>query len=174
MHGLYPEWWYLCAGCAPAEREILPLIFATLETRPCLHRRRQSASPSRISGTALHSGTSKGGGGSCPTRFGQSRRRSSLARDELLGEVPLRNTPLFSMVSLSSLESRLTVGFPVWHLGRYLLARHLARDLSYGLLVQPLGLFLLLAARRLDFLAIGSVPGLEERFEEVEGYGQHD
>ena len=53
----------------------------------------------------------------------------------------------------------LTVGFPVGHLGRNLLARHLARGVSDGLLVQalclPLGLFLLLAPRSPDPLAGG-------------------
>ena len=45
----------------------------------------------------------------------------------------------------ASLESQLTVGFPVRHLGRNLLARHLARDVSHGLLVEALGLLLFLA-----------------------------
>jgi hypothetical protein len=44
------------------------------------------------------------------------------------------------------------VGFPVRHRGRNLLARHLECGLSYGLLVEALGLFLLLAARRPDSL----------------------
>src|SRR5215216_2684369 len=80
------------------------------------------------------------------------------------------------MASLSRLESRLTVGFPVWHLGRNLLARHLARGLSYGLLVESLGFFLLLDARRPHFLAVGggTVLGLEERLEEVYGDRQDD
>src|SRR5215212_8358887 len=68
----------------------------------------------------------------------------------------------------------LTVGFTVWHLGRNLLARHLACGLSYGLLVEALGLFLLLVARRPDSLPIGSVLGLEERPEEVYRDGQDD
>src|SRR5215218_6485072 len=71
----------------------------------------------------------------------------------------------------------LAVGFPVWHLSRNLLARHLAPGLSYGLLVEALGLFLLLEARRPYFLAVGgggSVLGLEERLEEVYGNGQDD
>src|SRR5215204_5989612 len=70
----------------------------------------------------------------------------------------------------------LAVGFPVWHLGRDLLARHLAPGLSYGLLVEALGFFLLLEARRPDFLAVGggSVLGLEERLEEVYGNRQDD
>ena len=56
----------------------------------------------------------------------------------------------------------LTVGFPVWYLGRNLLARHFALGLSYGLLVEALGFFLLLEARRSDFVAVGggSVLGL--------------
>src|SRR5215212_680140 len=70
----------------------------------------------------------------------------------------------------------LTVGFPVWHLGRYRLTRHLARSVSDGLLIQPLGLFLLLAPCRPDSLTVGggTVLGLKERFEEVKGYGQDD
>src|SRR5215207_2879304 len=81
------------------------------------------------------------------------------------------------MAYLSSFESRLTVSFPVWHLGRNLLARHLACGFSYGLLVKALGFFLLLAARCADFLAVGeggSVLGLEERPEEIYGDGQDD
>ena len=50
---------------------------------------------------------------------------------------------------------RLTVGFAVRHLRRNLLTRHLACGLSYGLLVEALGLFLLLEARRPYFLAVG-------------------
>src|SRR5918992_1800829 len=38
--------------------------------------------------------------------------------------------------------STLTVGFPVRHLARDLLARHLPRDVSHGLLIKPLGLLL--------------------------------
>src|SRR5215212_9984029 len=70
----------------------------------------------------------------------------------------------------------LTFGFPVWHLAFNLLARHLSRSVSNGLLIQALGLFLLLAARRPDSLAIGggSVLGLKERLEEVKRYGQDD
>src|SRR5215203_3719518 len=70
----------------------------------------------------------------------------------------------------------LAVGFPVWHLGRDLLARHLAPSVSYGLLVEALGLFLLLAPRRPDFLAVGGCPvlGLEEGLEEVYGHRQDD
>src|SRR5829696_199022 len=74
----------------------------------------------------------------------------------------------------------LTVGFPVWHLvwhfGRDFLARYLARSVSYGLLIQPLCLFLLLTPRRPDSLPVGggSVLGLKERLEEVKGYGQDD
>src|SRR5918993_5443442 len=81
------------------------------------------------------------------------------------------------MVSLAGFERQLAVGFPVWHLGRNLLARHLALGLSYGLLVEALGFFLLLKARRSDFLAVGgggSVLGLQERLEEVYGDGQDD
>src|SRR5829696_5585640 len=74
----------------------------------------------------------------------------------------------------------LTVGFPVWHLvwhfGRDFLARYLARSVSYGLLIQPLCLFLLLTPRRPDSLPVGggSVLGLEEWLEEVKRYGQDD
>src|SRR5215203_139791 len=83
------------------------------------------------------------------------------------------------MAYLSSFESRLTVSFPVWHLAFNLLARHLAPGLSNGLLVEALSFFLLLQARRPDFLAVGgggggSVLGLEERLEEVYGDGQDD
>src|SRR5919107_5089482 len=38
----------------------------------------------------------------------------------------------------------LAVGFPVRHLGRNRLARHLARDVSHGLLIKPLGLLFFL------------------------------
>src|SRR5215216_768866 len=79
-----------------------------------------------------------------------------------------------SLISPSNLETRLTVGFPVWHLAFNLLARHLAPSLSYGLLVEALGLFLLLEARRPDSLPIGSVLALKEWPEEVKGYGQDD
>src|SRR5215203_4252311 len=84
-----------------------------------------------------------------------------------------------SMASPCEIQRRLTVRFPVWrlvwHLGRYRLAGHLARGVSYGLLVEALGLFLLLAPCRPDSLAIGgSVLGLEERLEEVYGDGQDD
>src|SRR5215210_8702503 len=68
----------------------------------------------------------------------------------------------------------LTVGFPVWHLGRHLLARYLAPSLSNSLLIQALGLFLLLEARRPDSLPVRSVLGLEEWPEEVYGNGQDD
>src|SRR5829696_3923445 len=74
----------------------------------------------------------------------------------------------------------LTVGFPVWHLvwhfGRDFLARYLARSVSYGLLIQPLCLFLLLTPRRPDSLPVGggSVLGFKERLEEVKRYGQDD
>src|SRR5215211_3976257 len=81
------------------------------------------------------------------------------------------------MAYLSSFEMELTVSFPVWHLGRNILARHLACGFSYCLLVKALGLFLLLAARCPDFLAVGgggSVLGLKERLEEVYGDGQDD
>src|SRR5829696_6452877 len=82
------------------------------------------------------------------------------------------------MAYLSSFESRLTVSFPVWHLAFNLLARHLALGLSNGLLVEALSFFLLLQARRPDFLAVGggggSVLGLEERLEEVYGDRQDD
>src|SRR5215203_1078964 len=87
-----------------------------------------------------------------------------------------------SMASLSSFERRLLVGFPVWHLAAHFLARHLWRDISDGLLVEtlglpfglPFGLSLLLAPRRPDPLAVGSVLGLQKGAEEIYGYGQHD
>src|SRR5215218_7394816 len=66
----------------------------------------------------------------------------------------------------------LPVGFPVGHLGRNLLARHLAPSVSYGLLIQLFGLFLLLEARRPDSLPVGSVLRLQEWLKEVKGYGQ--
>src|SRR5215203_381029 len=77
------------------------------------------------------------------------------------------NRSLLAYFSTSSLVRCLTVGFSVWHLGRNLLARHLACGLSYGLLVEALGPY---------FLAVGggSVLGLQERLEEVKGYGQDD
>src|SRR5918995_2894111 len=78
------------------------------------------------------------------------------------------------MAYLSSFEMELTVSFPVWHLGRNLLARHLALGLSYGLLVEALGFFLLLEAGCSDPLPIGSVLGLQERLEEVYGNRQDD
>src|SRR5215217_6133723 len=84
------------------------------------------------------------------------------------------NRSLLAYFSTSSLERCLTVGFSVWHLGGHFLARYLACGLSNGLLVEALGLFLLLEARCPDPLAIGSVLGLEEGFEEVKGYGQDD
>src|SRR5215212_7133762 len=86
------------------------------------------------------------------------------------------NRSLLAYFSTSSLESCLAVGFSVWHLGRNLVARYLACGLSYGLLVEALGFFLLLEACRPDFLAVGggSVLRLEERLEEVKGYGQDD
>src|SRR5215207_9879882 len=69
-----------------------------------------------------------------------------------------------------------TASLAVRHLGRNLLARHLAGSVSYGLLVQPLGLFLLLAPRRPDFLAVGGCPvlRLQERLEEIYGDRQDD
>src|SRR5215208_2742305 len=81
-----------------------------------------------------------------------------------------------SLISPSNLETRLTAGFPVWHLAFNLLARYLAPSVSYGLLVKALGLFLLLDARRPYFLAVGggSVLGLEEWPEEIYWDGQDD
>src|SRR4051794_22953766 len=79
-----------------------------------------------------------------------------------------------SIASPTDLEQGLTTGFPVRHLGRHLFARHLARGVSYGLLVKALGLFLLGTARRPDPLAIRSVVGLEEGLEEVQRDGQDD
>src|SRR5919107_78399 len=83
------------------------------------------------------------------------------------------------MAYISSFESRLTVGFPAWHLGRNLLARHLACGLSNSLLIEALGFFLLLAPCRPDFLAVGgggggSVLGLQERLEEIYGDREND
>src|SRR5215211_7527878 len=77
------------------------------------------------------------------------------------------NRSLLAYFSTSSLERCLTVGFSVWHLARYL-----APSLYHGLLVEALGLFLLLEARRPDSLPIGSVLGIQERLEEVYGDGQ--
>src|SRR5215212_74048 len=85
------------------------------------------------------------------------------------------NRSLLAYFSTSSLERCLTVGFSVWHLALPILARDLAPSVSYGLLVEAFGLFLLLLeARRPDSLPVGSVLGLEEWFEEVKGYGQDD
>src|SRR5918994_4108414 len=99
------------------------------------------------------------------------------ARRGLLVGARVLNGSYSSIASLSDLEQGLTTSSSIWHFGRYLLARHLARSVSHGLLVQPLGLILLLAPCRPDFLAIGgggSVLGLEEGFEEVYRDGQDD
>src|SRR5215203_7053968 len=98
------------------------------------------------------------------------------SRQRALWEASRSNPPnSSSMGSPSIFQRRLTAGFPVWHLGRNILARDLAPSVSYGLLIQLLGLFLLLAPRRPDSLAVGgSVLGLQEGFEEVKGYGQDD
>src|SRR5215216_3818500 len=79
-----------------------------------------------------------------------------------------------SLISPSNLETRLTAGFPVWHLSRNLLARDLAPSVSYGLLIQLLGLFLLLAPRCPDSLPVGSILALKEWPEEVYGDRQDD
>src|SRR5215213_6197569 len=84
------------------------------------------------------------------------------------------NRSLLAYFSTSSLERSLTGGFSVWHLGRNLVARHLAPSLSYGLLVAAFGLFLLLEARRPHSLPIGSVLALKKWPEEVYGDGQDD
>ena len=86
------------------------------------------------------------------------------------------NSSYSSIASLSEVEQGLTTSFSVWHFGRDLLARHLAPSVSYGLLVEALGLFLLLAPCRPDFLAVGGCPvlGLEEGLEEVYRDGQDD
>src|SRR5215211_2945172 len=84
------------------------------------------------------------------------------------------NRYLLAYFSTSSLERCLAVGFSVWHLAWHFLARDLAPSLSYGLLVEALGFFLLLEARRPDSLPIGSVLTLEERLEEVYRDGQDD
>src|ERR671910_6872 len=96
-------------------------------------------------------------------------------RGLLVGERVL-NGSYSSIASLSDLEQGLTTSSSIWHFGRYLLARHLARGLSYGLLVEALGFFLLLDARSSDFLAVGggTVLGLQERLEEVYGNGEDD
>src|ERR687897_1206471 len=96
------------------------------------------------------------------------------ARRGLLVGARVLNGSYSSIASLSDLEQGLTTSSSIWHFGRYLLARHLARSVSHGLLVEALGLFLLLAPYRPDFLAIGggSVLGLKEGLEEVYGYGQ--
>src|SRR5215211_3935266 len=83
------------------------------------------------------------------------------------------SSPVFGHLARRSYWT-LTIGFPVWHLGRNLLARYLAPSVSYGLLVEALGLFLLLEARRPDSLPIGSVLALKERPEEVYRDGQDD
>src|SRR5215208_476198 len=90
-----------------------------------------------------------------------------------LEQVLMRFSNIYDRPS-SSLERQLTVGFSVWHLAFNLLARHLAPSLSYRLLVEALGLFLLLDACRPHFLPIGSVLALEEWLEEVYGDGQDD
>src|SRR5215212_8388564 len=116
-----------------------------------------------------------GCGGIFPIRLGQPRRRSSLGRDELLQGGATQKYPVILDGLLSNFEMELTVSFPVWHLGRNLLARHLACGFSNGLLVKALGLSLLLAARHPDSLAVGgSVLGLQEWLKEVKRYGQDD
>src|SRR4028118_1850059 len=67
----------------------------------------------------------------------------------------------------------LAVGFPVWHLGGNRLARHLARGVPDGLLVEALGFPLALQPGRPRPLA-RAVLALQERLEEVEGDGQDD
>src|SRR5215218_9031767 len=98
------------------------------------------------------------------------------ARRGLLVGARVLNGSYSSIASLSDLEQGLTTSLSIWHFGRDLLARHLARSVSHGLLVQPLCLFLLLAPCRPDFLAVGGGPvlGLEEGLEEVYGHGQDD
>src|ERR687897_2957790 len=93
------------------------------------------------------------------------------ARRGLLVGARVLNGSYSSIASLSEVEQGLTTSFSVWHFGRYLLARHLAPSVSYGLLVEALGLLLLLAPCRPNFLAVGggSVLGLEEGLEEVYG-----
>src|SRR5215203_5806946 len=84
------------------------------------------------------------------------------------------NRYLLAYFSTSSLERCLTVGFSVWHLAWHFLARDLAPSVSYGFLVEALGLFLLLEARRPDSLPIGSVLALKKWPEEVYRDGQDD
>src|SRR5687768_6931898 len=66
----------------------------------------------------------------------------------------------------------LRVGFPVWHLCRNLLARHLARGLADGLLVEALGL-LVLEPCSPGHLARGTILGLQKGPEEVYRDGQY-
>src|SRR5215217_604366 len=75
----------------------------------------------------------------------------------------------------------LTVGFPVRHLSRNLLARHLARDVSDGLLIKPLGLLLFLQPLPLRprlVVAAGAIAGAVGHAQvgpkEAYGNGQDD
>src|SRR5215216_1683842 len=71
----------------------------------------------------------------------------------------------------------LTVGFPVRHLSTNLLARHLARNVSHGLLIKPLGLHFFLASLTLRprlVVAAGAVRRAQVGPEEVYGDGQDD
>src|SRR5215208_4276701 len=109
-----------------------------------------------------------------PTTSPRHRRATSARQRRTPSRRHRAGIDTSSLSSLSSCEMELPVGFPVGHLGRNLLARHLAPSVSNGLLIQPPGLSLLLAACRPDSLPIGSVLGLQERPEEVKGYGQDD
>src|SRR4028118_422988 len=120
-------------------------------------------------------------------------------RTPLLGKTSPGSKNLISspMASLSSFMRRLLIGFPVWHLAAHFPARHLARGVSDGLLVEllglpprpllsgppaallglpglPLALLLFPAPGRLPPLAVGPVLGLQKGAEQIYGYGQHD
>src|SRR5215212_3607816 len=71
----------------------------------------------------------------------------------------------------------LTVGFPIRPLSTNLLARHLARDVSHGLLVESLSLLLFLASLTLRprlVVAAGAVRQAQVGPKEVYGDGQDD
>src|SRR5215211_20642 len=107
-----------------------------------------------------------------------SRRRAPTSSLWEASRTSLQNCS--SLASPDEIQRRLTVAFPVWrlvwHLGRHRLARHLACGVSYCLLVEALGLFLLFAPCCPDPLAVGggAVLGLEERLEEVNRNRQDD
>src|SRR5215218_11492854 len=85
------------------------------------------------------------------------------------------NRSLLAYFSTSSLERYLTVGFSaVWHLGRNLLARYLACGVSYGLLVEALGLLFLLALCHPAPLFRRPIPRFHEWSDQVYGDRQDD